>query len=411
MSRRKIAAITVATVAVLGLPLSTVSTANAAAAAKCTKAGQVIKGMTCKAKAPSGAKLKVGYVWSGVSAAVDNSADEKSMRAMVKYINEFGGGIGGKPVDVTVCATNSDAALASKCGDQMIADKASIVLFNVIGEIAPWATKVLEAKIPIFAYASADASLLKGGDVFTMSNPIAGIASFPASIAKKNGFKTAAVSVINVPAASGPASALAPPLFGAVGAKAEIVPIAPDAPDHTADVQAALKNNPEMWHIIGNPAYCSLDIKALRTAGYKGKITMISNCLDPAAVKALGADLKGILVSFSSGEDPANADTVAFKAILKKYAPAVVPQGTPVGTYLVWEAFRRIMSAQKGAVTSASMVAAIRATDGSIGVPTMTGSTIKCDGKQVPGITIACTGGFVVGELNESGVIASFSAP
>lgn len=74
----------------------------------------------------------------------------------------------------------------------------------MIGEIGPWATKALEAKIPIFAYSSADASLLKGGDVFTMSNPIAGLAAFPASVAKKNGFKTAAVSVINVPAASGP---------------------------------------------------------------------------------------------------------------------------------------------------------------------------------------------------------------
>lgn len=58
------------------------------------------------------------------------------------------------------------------------------MLFNVIGEIAPWSTKVLEAKIPIFPYSSADGSLLKGGDVFTMSNPIASLAAFPASIAK-----------------------------------------------------------------------------------------------------------------------------------------------------------------------------------------------------------------------------------
>lgn len=127
MSRRKIAAITVAAAATLGLPLSTASTANAATR-KCTKAGQVLSGLTCKAKAPSGAKLKIGYVWSGVSAAVDNSADEKAMRAMVKYINEYGGGIAGKPVEVSVCATNSDAALASKCGDQMIADKVTIIL-------------------------------------------------------------------------------------------------------------------------------------------------------------------------------------------------------------------------------------------------------------------------------------------
>jgi branched-chain amino acid transport system substrate-binding protein len=381
------------------------------AAPAATTAAPSADPLGAKGPAPTGTPIKIGYVWSGVSASVDNSGDEVATQAMVKFLNEYQSGIAGHPISLSICATNSDTALAAKCGDQMIADNVAVVLFNVVGEIAPWATKVIEAKIPIFAYSSADASLMKGGDVFTMSNPIAGLASFPASVAKKNGFTSAVVSVINVPAAVGPAKALATPLFTAAGAKVNVLPIAPDAADHTSDVQAALKDNPQMWHIIGNPAYCSLDIKALRTAGYKGQITMISNCLDPAAVKALGKDLEGIQVSFASGEDPADPDFQQLQAIATKYTGGkLVPQGTPVGSYLVWEAFNRVMK-KATSITPADIAATIKATDGTIAVPTVKGSFIKCDGKQVPGIAIACTGGFLVGTLDATGKISAFSTP
>ena len=390
---------------------------TAAAATTAAPAATTAAPATTVAADPLGAKtaaagdpITIGYMWSGVSAAVDNSSDEQTAQAMVKFLNEYRGGIGGHPIKLEICA-GSDTATASACGDKMVAAKPAVVLFNVIGDVKAWATKVIEAKIPIFAYSSAEASLLAPGtDAFTMSNPLAGLGFFPAGLAKKLGAKKAVLSVINVPAAVGPANQLTKPLFTAVGTELTIVPIAPDAADHTSAVQEALQGNPEIWHIVGNPAYCSLDIKALRTAGFKGQISMISNCLDPAAVKALGADLKDIKVSFSSGEDPKDPDTIELGAILKKYSDKTVPQGTAVGAYLVWTAFNRVM---KGAtdITSAGIVTRVRATDGTIPMPTVKGATIKCDGKQVPGIAIACTGSYLVGTLDDKGTVGAFSAP
>jgi ABC-type branched-subunit amino acid transport system substrate-binding protein len=358
----------------------------------------------------TGEPILLGYSWSGVSAAVDNTPDEQTAQATVKYLNEYRGGIGGRPIKLSICA-GSDTATASACGDQFVADKVTAVLMNVQGDIKPWATKVIAAKIPIIAYSSADASLLAPGvDAFSLSNPVAGIAFFPAGVAKKLGAKKAAVSVINVPAAVGPVEKLAKAIYAAGGTELNVVAIAPDAADHTSAIQEALQGNPETFHIIGNPAYCTNTIKALKTAGYKGQITMISNCLDPAAIKTLGADLKGIQTSYASGEDPADPDTILLKAILKKYSEKTAPQGTAVGGFLVWEGFARVM---KGAtdLTSTGIVTRMRATDGTIGVPTMKGSFIKCDGKQVPGVAIACVSGYLVGTLDDKGVPAAFSPP
>jgi hypothetical protein len=137
---------------------------------------------------------------------------------------------------------------------------------------------------------------------------------------------------------------------------------------------------------------------------------MISNCLDPAAVKTLGSDLKGIMVSYSSGDDPKDPDTIEFAAILKKYNEKVVPHGTPVGSYVVWTAFNRVM---KGAtdITPDGIVAKVRASNGTIPVPTVKGASIKCDGNQVPGIAIACTASYLIVTLDEKGAAGTFSAP
>jgi branched-chain amino acid transport system substrate-binding protein len=390
-------------------PATTVAAATTTAAAPATTAAPADP-LGAKTAA-AGDPITIGYMWSGVSAAVDNSSDEQMAQATIKFLNDYRGGIAGHPIKLEICA-GSDTATASACGDKMVAAKPAAVLFNVIGDVKPWASKVIEAKIPIIAYSSADASLLAPGlDVFTMSNPIAGLAVFPAAEAKKLGAKKNALSVINVPAAVGPATALAKPMFAAAGLEVNIVATAPDAADHTSAVQEALKQNPETWHIVGNPAYCTLDIKALRTAGFKGQISMISNCLDPSAIKTLGADLKGIKVDYVAGEDPTNPDNIEMLALAKKYGdPKLVPQGTAVGAYLVWSAFNRIM---KGAtdITPAGIVTRMRATDGTIVVPTMKGSVIKCDGKQVPGIAIACTNGYLIGVLDDKGGVASYSAP
>ena len=364
--------------------------------------------------------VKLGYMWSGVSPAVDNSSDEVAADAMVKWINEYSGGFAGHPVEIVKCASNSDNAVAAACAGTFFDAKVQAVMFDVVGEIAPWAGPVEQAGLPIIGFASADASLLPassrgtapdGAPIYIFSNPTAGIGAYPSSLAKEIGAKNSVIDVIDVPAATGPAQALGPALFAAKGAgNVKVVPISPTSPDHGPAVQAALKDNPELWHIIGNPAYCTASIKALLDAGYKGQISGIANCIDDASKKALGDQWKGIKLSYASGEDPKNPDYIQFKAILDKYAAKkIAPNGTPVGTYVVWEAARRAFAANPpaGDIDSAAIIATMKAVKG-IPMPTVDGATATCDGKAVPGVPIACVAGFSSATMGAGGIPDGF---
>jgi branched-chain amino acid transport system substrate-binding protein len=285
------------------------------------------------------------------------------------------------------------------------------VLFNVAGAPA-FAKTVAAANIPIFAFASADATLLGDKTAFVLSNPIQSVAAFPGSVAKKNGFTKAAIIVIDVPGATGPAKAIGIPSLQAVGvAKPDIVNIAPGVADMSPQIQAELKNDPQLVHIIGNASFCTSAVKALRDASYKGTITMISNCVDASTIKTLGAQLKGILVSYAAGEDHNSADFKLFEAILAKYAQGqtITHGGTPMGAFAVWIGFNKAMAAATGDITPASIVSTLQAAP-ALPLPTIDGATFQCNGKAVTGIPAACTAAFAVATLDENGKPGGFSA-
>ncbi len=359
----------------------------------------------------TGEPLEVVYMWSGVSPAVDNSSDLAAAKAMTQWINEYGGGIGPdhRELVLTDCAA-PDSAIAAACGSTILESGVPIVLFNVIGDVATWATPTLAAGIPILAYSSADASLRESPDLaYTLSNPISGLGQAPATLAKALGLTKSVVDVINVPAAVGPAQALSGLSFTELGAgEVAVIPIDPTAPDHGPDVQAALQNGPELWHIVGNPAFCSLSIRALRDAQFEGTISGISNCLDSAIIEQLGADIEGIYLSYSGGEDPANADYARFLEIIAKYDDSITPHGTPVGASIVMEGFRRLMEDYDGDYTSASIGAHIR-NHGPLPLPSMDGATMQCNSTALALIPIACTSSFAYAQLDAEGNPGEFT--
>jgi branched-chain amino acid transport system substrate-binding protein len=348
--------------------------------------------------------VKIGYIHDGQSAAIDNREDGYVAAATAKYANDYLGGIGGHPIDLVLCEGKQDAALTTDCANQMVQKGVAAVLFNVSGQAGALVKPLADAKIPIVAFSSAEATFLADKTAFALSNPIAGIAGFPATVAAKNKFTRAGMLVIDVPGATGPAKAIGVPAFQAAGATLDIANVAPGVADMSPQVQAMLKKDPQMVHIIGNAVFCQSAIKALRDASFKGVITMISNCVDPATIKAIGAGLKGILVSYTAGEDPNNADYKTFLAVKEKYASGqtINITGTPVGSFVVVDAFAKALAKLTGEVTPATIVSTLQGMD-ALPLPTVKGATFKCDGKAIPGIPPACTNGFATATLDATG--------
>src|SRR5437879_3644358 len=56
-------------------------------------------------RAASGTPIKIGTVGDGKTPAIDNTSQVTIAKAMVKYFNEYRGGIGGRPVELVSCET------------------------------------------------------------------------------------------------------------------------------------------------------------------------------------------------------------------------------------------------------------------------------------------------------------------
>jgi len=187
-----------------------------------------------------------------------------------------------------------------------------------------------------------------------------------------------------------------------------VLPISPTAPDHSTDIQAELQTfDPGVVSIIGNPAFCSLTIRALRDAGYEGIIGGISNCIDAAIIEQLGADLEGVYISYSAGEDPANPDYATYLAIVEEYDPSIVPNGTPVGAYVAMEGFRRVMEDYTGDYSATSIAEHIR-THGPVPQPTITDATFQCNSEALTILPTACTSAFAYSQLGADGKPTEF---
>jgi len=58
----------------------------------------------------TGAPIKIGVVSDGRTAAFDNTVQLRAAAAIVKYLNDYRGGIGGRPISLVTCETAGDPA-------------------------------------------------------------------------------------------------------------------------------------------------------------------------------------------------------------------------------------------------------------------------------------------------------------
>ncbi|WP_052711164.1 ABC transporter substrate-binding protein [Pseudofrankia sp. DC12] len=117
----------------------------------------------------------------------------------------------------------------------------------------------------------------------------------PIQVAKDKGLKKVTAAVIDVPAALHSAQDVAPGLFRAAGIGYELSRVAPGTADMTPQMQQVVRNGSDGVLIIGNDSFCSSAMNGLRSVGFTGTISDISQCVTDATRKAVaGSVLKGM---------------------------------------------------------------------------------------------------------------------
>ena len=349
----------------------------------------------------TGSPIKIGLVDDGKSIGIDHTALVAAFNATVRYVNEHLGGINGHVVEVDECATNNVPSDATACGVKMANDGVAAVLVPVSAQDAAVVRALEGSGIPYFTYLAGGQEIMVKPNVTLLTNPV-GLMSGPAKIAHDNGVKKAGIILIDVPASTGPVTAVAKPMYERKGIDVNIVSISPQTADMTPQIQQAISAGAEQFAVVGSDEFNTSAIKALKQLGFTGKIVLVTAPSKAMADNVPGG-LEGVGYITSSTSDPSDVDVQRFNAVLQTYMKDVTPDSQSAWAYVTALGFVNALAGDASSVDAASITKALAAMPKPLPLPLGAGLTYQCGAKVVAILPPVCTANVLATTLDEHG--------
>ncbi|EIV91959.1 ABC transporter substrate-binding protein [Frankia sp. QA3] len=359
------------------------------------------------AKAATGTPVKVGWVSTGRTQAVDTSGEIRAAQAVVDYANAHLGGLRGHKIELVPCEDKSIPANAQACGNQFLREKVAVAAAGSPGQTDPWLKIVSPAGIPVSLNLVATQATLSTKNVFIWGNPLASFGT-PAAFARDKKLTSAAVFVIDVPAASEPAKQLIPPFFANAGVKAEVIAIPPGTADMTPQVQTAQKNKPAMYHVIGDPTFCASAIKAIKALGITTPITALDRCIGADHGASIPGGFAGVDIIAQGNVDPSTPEFKLFNAVIDTYGKDLKFDAISMSGYQGMLGLVRGVNSVPGTDVSSAAIATALRTMPPTAYPLGGGATFQCNGKaNSVSPNICSTTGFIA-DADKEGTLTDF---
>jgi branched-chain amino acid transport system substrate-binding protein len=366
---------------------TTPTTANAAALGTPNKA--------------TGTPIRVGFVSDGKTTTLDSTSQIEAAKAATEYVNAYLGGVNGHQLVLDICNDQGTPSGTTTCGTQMLHDKVAAVLVSSIANDQTLFDS-LNGTIPYMTYTAASENILLKPGGYVLTNPV-GLIGAPALIAQSKGIKKAADVIIDVPAATGPITAIAKPLYQKANVSLDIVPISPSVADQTPELQQVISGGAGLITVTGDEPFITKSLKALKELDFKGPI-VIGTTLSSTAIKSIPGGVAGVTLLTSNTTDPSNSGVQTFNAVMAKYAP-----GTELDAYTPW-GYAVVVSFQKAleGVTpnptdATSINKALSSMPKAVVAPLGDGATFQCGAKLVPITPNACTVTALQATLDKAG--------
>jgi branched-chain amino acid transport system substrate-binding protein len=329
----------------------------------------------------------------------------QAAEAAVKYINDYKGGIGGRPVQLASCASDGQPATSARCANQ-IADKNPTAILGGADTGAPGAFPVWKRK---------NLAVL-GGIPFTPveSNAPNAVQFISVSIGDNlaaakyvvDQFHPKKSVVIYTDDSQGKAVGLGviAPSLKAQGVDVSTIPVAPSTSDLTSVAAAAVQKQADLIY-VNTPNACPQILKALKSVGNTAKLAGIELCTSPPALKAAGDAAEGIYVAdpFDS-LDSGTPDTGLMMAAVQKYGDKNLALDS-----IAQSGFSSVLDVQAALdpvkdLTTKSILAAVK---GGSDHPNFMAHPYTCDGKQLPGSTSSCNAYQRIKQVKDGKVVAA----
>ena len=362
----------------------------------------------------TGEPVKIGYVNTdtGATALPDLTAGAE---LAAERINEHGGGIGGRPIELVVCGTDGTPESSASCANEMIAEGVVAVIEG--GDLGSDAKIPIlrDAGIPTMGTSTLGTSQSLNQEAFFFSPAATTYPAVEVDLAAQVGAKNVTLLIPDVPQV---------PIVTDIGNKQaelndvqfQVVTFDPAAPDFDASLAAIMANGSDAIATIATDDWCTGMVRAARSAGFTGELIM-GTC---SSFGDLDSDETDGIYGISSIWSPRSIEFAPDEAkqVINEYIAAMDAAGK--GDDVIGLSFVGYASVQQAAgvlstieddLTAENIMAAMKVMkDG----PNPLGQPITCDPRPQPGLS-GCTPGWMLLQQQADGqakpVVDEFVTP
>jgi branched-chain amino acid transport system substrate-binding protein len=228
----------------------------------------------------------IGAFRGGVSSNPEYGA---GARAAVQAVNKSGG-IGGRPLELTLCDNHQNGTDSAKCYREILADPGIVAIAGGSDNYHDSSKAQIEAaQMPIIGQYPVSGFDLNNALAFNVNGAVVVGFHGLAQDVVASGAKRVGLVTLDIPTAD-----VIRKTVGDVFRKAGVeivnnVQLAPSTADLSAPARQATQGNPDAVVWLTFAAQTSVAVKALRTAGYKGTVAFAGSAFEQNQLESMGA--------------------------------------------------------------------------------------------------------------------------
>lgn len=357
-----------------------------------------------------GDPVKIGLITEGGGEAISSQAElaETGADIAVQFINEYRGGLGGRPVELVVCGNKASASGASDCANQMVEQDVAAVVWPFTGFGPQQVPIITGAGIPIVAVSGSSTEELTSPNVFIITGGYVGTLGAYAQHAADNGVEKFSMITIDVPSATQAAEQLGAIVFGNAAVPYSVVKVAPGTPDMTAQVQAAISDGATALGVTGDVTFCTSFFQAYQALALDVPKYIISPCVDPTVIESLSSVLDGSILATNTGGE--SEDAAIYGAMVEKYGDGDIDPDPAIsaGVSAGVSAIMNLWNLMDGAddVSAAGIIDQAK-TAKDVPMWLSGGLTFTCDGSAIGILPNLCSAQFQIGTVGADGRVSN----
>jgi branched-chain amino acid transport system substrate-binding protein len=323
------------------------------------------------------------------------------------YINNNLGGVGGRPVEVTRCATDGSPEASIDCANQLVEEGVVAVVEGTDLGGDAMVPILADAGIPLVGHVQFGPARMFDDNSYYFGAAALAYGAAALRFYADEGAESVTWFLPDAPSSHAFTDGVLEPTSAEVGIDYSTVYYDAASPNWSVLAATAVSERPDVsGSIAATDAQCAEMIGALRDAGYQGRI-LAASCVGLHG--ALGDDAVGVDTDTDhwnpndaeSAPEPKQRELAEYAAVMRAAGQEHLIAGNAIITFADLINLSRIMATIDGPIDGASVAGALRATKD---FDSYAGPTITCDHSVIPGNS-ACSTDLLFFQVQDDGSV------